>query len=220
LPAALWFLPNALLAYAVEPLHSKLWVHTLGGFYLLVAIGMVSIKKADKLQFSMRFWILFMLTLIFALNLFGHLLPKKLVSSPYVADAENVAKFLNDKDLLVSESFDPVSVYFCSIYASPKNFFSLLVTAMDVQFDNQLLRKKLDQEITKTLNSDGDVYFLALFDKEPEANALGVRKGMDYSVVNPYRSRAQKILLIQSLSEDYGYPVWLWLVDGRGQLTY
>jgi hypothetical protein len=210
LPAALWFFPNALLAYAVEPLHSKLWVHTMGGFYFLIAIALMLVRKSGKWDSLIRLWIVSFLATVFAANLFGHLLPRKLVPSPYVRDAENMAAFLTVKDLLVSESFDPVSVYFSSIFARPENFFSLLVTAMDAEFDNEILRKRLDTEIDRTLSSDGDVYFLALFDEVPEANALGVRKGMDYSVVNPYKSKATRIHLIQSLSEDYGYPVWLW----------
>jgi hypothetical protein len=206
----LWFFPNALLAYAVEPLHSKLWVHTMGGFYFLIAIALMLVRKSGKWDSLIRLWIVSFLATVFAANLFGHLLPRKLVPSPYVRDAENMAAFLTVKDLLVSESFDPVSVYFSSIFARPENFFSLLVTAMDAEFDNEILRKRLDTEIDRTLSSDGDVYFLALFDEVPEANALGVRKGMDYSVVNPYKSKATRIHLIQSLSEDYGYPVWLW----------
>ena len=147
LGGVLWCLPGAMVAWCTEPPYPKLWVHPLAGFFFLLTWGLARLRQSGRWEWAPRIWVVIFLVTVVGVNLLVNLGPRRFTPSPYLGDARYLAEMIRERDLLVSESFDPVSVYFSTIFNRNDNSFSFLVTGIMLGLDNAALRDRLYRAI-------------------------------------------------------------------------
>jgi hypothetical protein len=208
----LWFIPGVMLAWYTEPTHSKLWVHPLVGFIFLITWSLGLLRLRSRLGWALRIWMASFLILVAGVNIFANMIPRAFTPSPWMNDAHRLAEMIRDQDLLISESFNPVSVYFSSVFNRSNNFYSFFVTGHELKFNNNALRVHLHRTIDNRIQQGGHIYFLGVFDEtwgHTLREKISEKKGLDYTMLESYRRDAFPIFRVPSL-EGPSQSVWLY----------
>lgn len=207
---ALWMTPGILLAWGLAPAYDKMWLYPLLGWYFLLACSVASLREAGRWRRGARLWLAVLASTVVGVNLLMNMAPRRILPSPYLEDAKQVVAVMGERDLLVTESYDLVSVYTEVIFRRP--VFSIFVTGWRFGFDNDRLYDRLRSAMDDHRRAGGHIYFIMLFDPPAEGweAGMGGQRGLTYQPVLAYRRDAKPVLLITSLSNDLGRPIWLW----------
>lgn len=214
-----WVVPGVILAWYTVGTYEKIWVHPLAGFVFLVVWGMAGLRLTAERRRMVRTWFASVVVFVVGLNLVTNVAPRHFTPSPYLSDAHRIAQILGKHDLLISASWNDVSVYVSYLFGREKANFDFLVVGMQLGFDNVALRGCLNRRILAHLAVGGRVYLLGFFEVSSQEwmKTLAGGKGLDLGIVTPLQQQSVALFPVKSLGSGRDRrPVMLWEYRGGG----
>lgn len=185
--AAVGFFVTLIPAVFWEPTYDKLWLQPLACLAFFIALSLHVILRQGTTFLLYR--IVPILLLAGVISNLGWAVKSRLQETPYLKEAQQLAKILKKGDLVVGD-YDGVSVLYGSIWADDVQVFSFPTEATLV---GNATASRLREVIVGTQSRGGRVYFLGVLDQTQDSwNAfLWRRCGVSYSDMDLYRAHSR-----------------------------
>lgn len=163
--AAVWYFVPAIFSQWFYAGYDKLWIQPIMAYIFFLSLFISDLLKSSGNRYAIKGTVVGAVLLIMLCNLFYVILPKHYKKNIPYLESIRMSKFISEKDLVISTSWDALPTYL-KYFTQVKVFFlaNIDLTALKNGQDN--LQIVLNKAIKDTLESGGRVYFLGMFEYE------------------------------------------------------